>query len=147
MAILPANNIISPGWIPIERFDERSDLVNVAAGAGVAGVAPQIVLTKEIPPAARALLLEMNLRLPDGAGYDQIYFQLTRNGHSISPWDFISATQVELIPTIDIGAEFEGGLLELLAWNISGTSWPGASLNAAAIRVTASIRGQLLKKT
>ncbi len=146
MTLYVKNSVVSDGWTPSQKFGEQGGVVSVAAGAGVLGVPAQLLVARSIPPANRAVLWLLDIRLPDGAGYDQMIFSLWHSGRAISPWDQISGTEVQLIPTVDVAQEFGPGALAVYATNISGTAWPGAG-PAGAIRAIARLNGQLLNQS
>jgi hypothetical protein len=132
------------GWRISEPFSEQSQIVNVAAGAGVGTTVQQSVLSKVIPSGARAYVSELSFRIVDMAAFDQVYFSLKRNGARIAPWEKISGEQVVDEHIIPVDYSFEPGFLEIAATNISGTSETGASENAGTLRVIARFKGYLL---
>ena len=138
---------LSPGWVLADQFTVQSGVVAVPAGAGVLGVARQVVLQERVGPAARAWLQQIDFRMVDDGGYDQIIFMLCRNGNPIDAWSQISATQITLDPTVPINQEFEAAVYTVEAMNISGTSWPGADPDGAAVRVVARLIGNVLRKS
>lgn len=136
--------LLPPGWRIVEPFSEQSQIVSVAAGAGVGTTVQQSVLSKVVPSGARAYVETMSFRIVDQAGFDQIFFSLKRNGARISPWEKVSAEQVVGERDVPVGFPFEPGFIEIAASNISGTSESGAAEGGGAIRVIARFSGYLL---
>ena len=138
--------ILPAGWEISEPFDSNSAIVSVAAGAGVNATVPQLLTSLVIPPAARVYIERIYFRNVDNAQYDQLRFALRHKGYAIPPWDRISGEQIfDAEHYIEVGRTFEGGLLEIVSTNISGTAETGAG-ESTAIRVIARWYGYLLRR-
>lgn len=133
------------GLVRAGAWSEQGVIVSVPSGAGVTPTAHTVLLRKEIASGARVWVEKLFLRVVDMAAYDQLYFSLRRNGALIAPWEKISAEQVVEEFAVDVGESFGGGMLEIVAANISGTSETGASPDAVAVRCIARLKGFLLR--
>ncbi len=134
------------GWVAADAWAEQGAIVSVPAGAGVAATAHTVLVSREIPAAARVYIDKIFLRVVDMAAYDQLYFALRRNGALIAPWNKISGEQIVEEFDVEIGEVFHSGTLEIVAANISGTSETGATPDPMAIRCIARFKGVLLRE-
>ena len=140
--------LLPPDWALDQPFSMQSGIVSVAAGAGVNAVAPQSIISREIPAGARAYVQSVSLRIVDTAAYDQLRFALRHNGARIFPWNAISGEQIVDDYNVPVETVVDGGLLDIAATNISGsnvTDEPGASADAVGVRVIVRVRGFLLR--
>lgn len=133
------------GFVRAGAWSEQGAIVSVPSGAGVTPTAHTVLLSKEIASGARVWVEKLFLRVVDMAAYDQLYFSLRRNGAPIAPWEKISAEQVVEEFAVDVGESFGGGMLEIVAANISGTTQAGASPDPVAVRCIARLKGFLLR--
>lgn len=137
----------SEGWSPAGVWNEHGGIVTAAAGGGYNAVAPTVILSREIPAGARVWLQRLFLRVADQAAYEQIVFGLRLNGGYLTPFDKITGEQISESMEVDVEQEIGSGLLEVVARNMSGTTEPGASLDALAIRCVARFKGKLLRES
>lgn len=135
---------LPPGWVEAGIWSEQGQIVSVASGAGVTPAPFTPLLSRVIAPAARVYCERLFLRVIDMAAYDQMFFSLRRNGALIAPWEKINGEQFVEEFGVDVGEVFNGGTLEIVASNISGT--PGGLPDPLAIRCIARLRGYLLRE-
>jgi hypothetical protein len=145
LALDSATRLLLPSGYDLgDSFSAQGAIVAVAAAAGVAS-APQVLLSRYMPPGALVYIQSLSIRVIDLAAYDQLFFALKRNGAVLYPWNDINGEQVMEDSIVPVDEAFDPGLLELVAKNISGTTETGASLDPVAIRVITRFRGYLLK--
>lgn len=146
------NAMLPPGRRPAGPWSAQSQnsastsaIVSVAAGAGVNAVVPQVIISKDIAPAAMVWLEYISIQVIDDSNYDQLYFAIRHNGARITPWEKFSGSQVVIEKMVTIAQVFESGLFELVGINISGTTESGAAPDGVALRVLARAQGYLLR--
>lgn len=98
--------------------------VKTSVPAGTTGVPGRAVMASRVIPAgSKALLERWSAKVVDVGNADQIYFVIAKNGASIqSGMERIPAIQFETMNQIDLNVLLTPGLIEILAFNISGMS-------------------------
>jgi len=82
-----------------------------------------VIASKVIPSGAKALLLVWSAKVVDVGNADQIYFAITKNGTPIqSGAERIPAIQFDYQAQIELNLLLTPGLIEIIAFNISGMS-------------------------
>ena len=125
-------------------FSVFGNIVSVDSGDGI-GLTPPIVLAeKTIPSGNNVLIIKILLRVIDDVK-SQILFSIRHNGMYIHPWYRINGELTDRVPSLDINQNFESGLLEVVAHNISGTSEAGSTVEIFdTVRCQAGWIGELL---
>lgn len=82
-----------------------------------------VIASRTIPAGAKAYLEKWSAKVIDIGSADQVYFAITKNGSPIqSGMERIPAIQFDYQGQIDLNVLLTPGLIEILAYNISGMS-------------------------
>jgi hypothetical protein len=82
-----------------------------------------VIAARTIPAGAKAFLEKWSAKVVDVGNSDQIYFSITKNGTPIqSGMERIPAIQFDFQAQIDLNVLVTPGLIEIIAYNISGMS-------------------------
>ena len=107
-------------------FAEIGQIVTVPAGSGYAGVPPVVLVSRMIPTGTTFQLEKITAKVMD-IGSEQITFSFRRNGtYPIHGLTNLSGAMFDDTKTMDVGEELPPGLMEIVAFNKSGTTEPGA---------------------
>lgn len=136
--------VLSPGWRIGQPLSDQSQIVTVTNGAGIGSAVPITILSREIPSGARAYVRALAVRIVDVAAFDQLFFALRHDGGLVTPWHKISGEQFVDDHGVPIEKEFGPGTLQVIGYNVSGTSEGGA--NPFDVRVLARFVGYLLNQ-
>ncbi len=101
-------------------FSATGEIKVIPASTG--NIPGRVVLaSREIPNGARALLEKFSAKVIDVGNADQVFFQICRNGVPIQAGvDRIPGVQFDYQSQIELGLFVNAGLIEILAFNISG---------------------------
>lgn len=122
-----------------------------AAGAtGIGFPGKTILISRIIPAGSKAVLERWSAKVIDLADADQIYFAILKNGIPLqSGMERIPGIQFEYQPQIDLNVVLGPGLIEIVAYNISGMSAtiePDALAIATIVNCQAWWSGSLLSE-
>lgn len=103
-------------------FNATGPKTSVPAGTtGSPGKA--VIASRVIPAGAKAYLEKWSAKVVDVGNADQIYFAITKNGNALqSGMERIPAIQFDFQSQIDLNVLLTPGLIEIIAYNISGMS-------------------------
>jgi hypothetical protein len=108
-----------------------------------------VIASRAIPAGCKALLQKWSGRVIDIGNDNQIYFAIQRNGIAIAAgFERIPGEQFTYTPQLDLNIVIASGLIEIVAYNISGvpvTIEPNA-LAARNILCTAWWSGTLISE-
>lgn len=132
-------------YLPTQDFHLTSQRVTVPGSTD--GVRPNriVLVSRTVPSGARVKLDIFSAKVVDLSNADQIYFSVERNGSAIaSGWEQVPGLQFEYQSQQLVGIELAPGEIQLVAYNISGTSLTDALPTSTDIRCQAWLQGQLL---
>lgn len=82
-----------------------------------------VIASRTIPAGAKAFLERWSAKVVDIGNADQIYFAIMKNGAAVqSGMERIPALQFDYQAQIDLNVMLTPGLIEIVAFNISGMS-------------------------
>lgn len=133
----------------MDRFDFPGEIVSVTAnsGPGTDNMLP-IPLVDQMAPSTRRLFIEsitaQNMDGPNGT--DQLSIAIYRNGVQVWPVPaYLQMFEVSAFgQPYPVGIELNGGRIQVMAKNISGSSVAGHDDDGAAIRARASLQARLV---
>lgn len=108
-----------------------------------------VIASRVIPAGAKAYLERWSAKVVDVGNADQIYFAITKNGQAIqSGMERIPAIQFDYQAQIELNVLLTPGLIEIIAYNISGmnTSIEPDAIAATAVNCQAWWAGNLLSE-
>lgn len=108
-----------------------------------------VLVSRTIPAGAKAFLEKWSAKVVDVGSADQIYFAILKNGQAIQAgMERIPAIQFDYQAQIDLNVLLTPGLIEIVAYNISGmtTSIEPTALAAIAVNCQAWWTGNLLSE-
>lgn len=109
-----------------------------------------VIASRVIPSAAKAILENWSAKVVDVGNADQIYFAITKNGVAIQAGlERIPAIQFDYQAQIALNVLLTPGLVEIIAYNISGMSTtiePDAIPVATAVNCQAWWTGSLVSE-
>lgn len=132
-------------YLPVQEFHITSKRITVPGSTD--GVRPNrvVLASRIIPSGARARLDIFSAKVVDLGNADQIYFSVERNGAPIaSGWEEVPGIQFEYQSQQLVGIELAPGEVQLVAYNISGSTYSDALPTATDVRCQAWLQGQLL---
>lgn len=108
------------------------------------------IASRVIPSAAKALLQTWSAKVVDVGNADQIYFSITKNGVAVQAGlERIPAIQFDYQAQIALNVLLTPGLIEIIAYNISGMSTtiePDSIAAATAVNCQAWWTGSLVSE-
>jgi hypothetical protein len=121
--------------------------VKTSCVAGTTNVPGRTVIASRVIPAgAKAFLEKWSAKVVDIGNADQIYFAILKNGSAVqSGMERIPAIQFDYQAQIELNVLLTPGLVEIVAYNISGmaTSIEADALAAVAVNCQAWWSGSL----
>lgn len=142
--VLTLSGLIPVGWVQRDEFSVFGDIISIVAGDGVTPTAPRLLVSRNVPPGARVLVLELIIYLVDDQGYDQIQFSLERNNSPLYPFVQFPAEVIRDRNVIPVGIVIDPGELRIVGRNIAGQGLTGSADDALNFRGQASWIGRLL---
>jgi len=127
-----------------EEFSEFGDIITIAAGSGFGALVPVQAVAKLAPLTTKVMILTILCRVVS-AGSDQVYFALRRNKFPFEKgFQKIPGVAFDQNPRFEVGLVNDGGEIEIVVLNKSGTTEPGAG-PAAPIDVQCGFTGAILR--
>lgn len=108
-----------------------------------------VLCSRTIPQGAQAHLISWMGNVIDIGNNNQVYFSIQRNGQSIQAGlDRIPGEQFQYQPQLPLNFMVAPGLIEIVAYNISGMSATiePSAVAGVAVNCQASLQGELLSE-
>jgi len=129
-----------------QDFNLTSQRVTVPGSTNGQTANRVVLISRTVPNGSRILLRLFSAKVIDLANSDQVYFSIERNGTPVmSGLERVPGEQFDFQSQITIDLELPPGIIELVAYNISGAGQePNAVSVATDVRCQAWCQARLL---